>query len=109
MAFAIHGHNLEEDIVSGGEYAPDNLFTRTVAGKQGLIHLKKNRSYPAFISLLPFRSSFFLLFLAIPAALVAIPVSFAVGGVFHTVRKPAQAAAQCSVTEGKLGIWMAAF
>lgn len=64
---------------------------------------QKNRSYPAFISLtfslLPFRSSFFLLFLAIPAALVAVPVSFAVGGVFHTVRKPAQAAAQCSVTE----------
>ena len=28
-------------ILFRGEYAPDNLFTRTVAPKQGLIHLKK--------------------------------------------------------------------
>ena len=54
------------------------------------------------------RSSFFGFFLAIPAALVAIPVSFTVGGIFHTVGESAAALPHCSVTERQFRVWVAA-
>ena len=80
------------------EYAPDNLITRTGAR----IHLKKiGLTLPHLLDSLP--CSVFV-FIQIAPTLVAVPVSFAVGGVFHAVGKLAQAAAQCSVTEGKLGV-----
>ena len=54
------------------------------------------------------RSSFFGLFLAMSPALVAIPVSFTVGGIFHTVGESADALPHCSVTERQFRVWVAA-
>ena len=47
-------------------------------------------------------------FFTIPAALVAIPVSFAVGSVFHAVSESAHTLPECSVTECELCIQVAA-
>ena len=48
------------------------------------------------------------IFFAIPATLVAIPVSFAVGGVFHAVSESAYTLPECSVTECELCIQVTA-
>ena len=51
---------LKRILFRGESTPPDNLFTRTVAGKQGLIHLKKRGlTLPSF--LLPFRFYLFAL------------------------------------------------
>ena len=53
-------------------------------------------------------SAYLSLFLTIPAALVAIPVSFTVGGIFHAVGESADALPHCSVTERQFRIWVTA-
>ena len=68
----------------------------------------KKRSYPASAYLSLPRSSFFGLFLAMSPALVAIPVSFTVGGIFHAVGESADALPHCSITERQFRVWVAA-
>ena len=72
--------------------------------------LRKKEVLPCLFRIcLPVGSSFFILFLAIPAALVAIPVSFiTIEGVFHAVGKPAHSLPQCSVTKCQFRVWVAA-
>ena len=95
----------------------DNLFPRMAPktlricrrlGDNGGGAPVKKRSYPASAYLSLPRSSFFGLFLAMSPALVAIPVSFTVGGIFHAVGKPAAALPHCSITERQFRVWVAA-
>ena len=45
-------------------------------------------------------------FFFIRATLIAIPVSFAIGGVFHAVSESAYTLPECSVAECELCVWV---